>query len=56
MNLRGVGVLAYRDKGSIVWNTEYRNTIYGKNWLQFKQMSLQILVLGETLEAKLMIF
>jgi hypothetical protein len=56
MNLRGVGVLADRDKGSIVWNTEYRKTIYGKNWLQFKQMSLQILVLGETLEAKLMIF
>jgi outer membrane protein assembly factor BamA len=33
VNLRGVGILVDRGTGSIVWNTEYRHTIYDKNWL-----------------------
>jgi len=33
INLRGVGILVDRGTGSIVWNTEYRHTVYDKNWL-----------------------
>ncbi len=33
VNLRGVGILVDRGTGSIVWNTEYRHTIYDKKWL-----------------------
>jgi hypothetical protein len=33
VNLRGVGILVDRGTGSFVWNTEYRHTIYDKNWL-----------------------
>jgi outer membrane protein assembly factor BamA len=33
VNLRGVGILVDRGTGSIVWNTEYRQTIYDKKWL-----------------------
>ncbi|KGL59810.1 MULTISPECIES: hypothetical protein [unclassified Polaribacter] len=33
INLRGVGILVDRGTGSVVWNTEYRHTIYDKNWL-----------------------
>ncbi|SEC55172.1 Surface antigen variable number repeat-containing protein [Tenacibaculum sp. MAR_2009_124] len=32
VNLRGVGILVDRGTGSIVWNTEYRHTLYEKNW------------------------
>lgn len=32
VNLRGVGILVDRGTGSIVWNTEYRHTIYEKKW------------------------
>ncbi len=33
VNLRGVGVLVDRGTGSIVWNTEYRYTMYDNKWL-----------------------
>ena len=33
VNLRGVGILVDRGTGSIVWNTEYRHTIFDKKWL-----------------------
>ncbi|MBA6156904.1 outer membrane protein assembly factor [Tenacibaculum sp. S7007] len=33
VNLRGVGILVDRGTGSVVWNTEYRHTLYEKNWL-----------------------
>ncbi|MDP5094022.1 MAG: outer membrane protein assembly factor [Polaribacter sp.] len=33
VNLRGVGILVDRGTGSFVWNTEYRHTIYNRNWL-----------------------
>lgn len=33
VNLRGVGILVDRGTGSIVLNTEYRHTIYDKDWL-----------------------
>ena len=33
VNLRGVGILVDRDTGSFVLNTEYRHTVYDKNWL-----------------------
>jgi hypothetical protein len=36
VNLRGVGILVDRGTGSIVWNTEYRQTIYDKNWLTIR--------------------
>lgn len=32
VNLRGVGILVDRGTGSIVWNTEYRHTLYEKKW------------------------
>lgn len=32
VNLRGVGILVDRGTGSIVWNTEYRYTMYENNW------------------------
>ena len=32
LNLRGVGILVDRGTGSIVWNTEYRHTLYEKKW------------------------
>jgi len=32
INLRGVGVLVDRGTGSIVLNSEYRHTLYEKNW------------------------
>jgi len=32
INLRGVGILVDRGTGSIVWNTEYRHTLYENNW------------------------
>jgi hypothetical protein len=33
LNLRGVGILVDRGTGSIVLNSEYRQTIYDKKWL-----------------------
>ncbi len=33
VNLRGVGILVDRGTGVILWNTEYRHTVYDKNWL-----------------------
>lgn len=33
INLRGVGILVDRGTGSMVWNTEYRHTVYDKNWI-----------------------
>lgn len=33
VNLRGVGILIDRGTGTFVLNTEYRHTIYDKNWL-----------------------
>jgi len=33
VNLRGVGILVDRGTGSFVLNTEYRHTVYDKNWL-----------------------
>lgn len=33
VNLRGVGILVDRGTGSIVWNSEYRHTLYENNWL-----------------------
>ena len=33
LNLRGVGILVDRGTGSIVLNSEYRQTIYDKEWL-----------------------
>ncbi len=33
VNLRGVGILVDRGTGSFVLNSEYRHTIYNKNWL-----------------------
>ena len=33
VNLRGVGILVDRGTGSIVWNTEYRYTLYDNKWL-----------------------
>lgn len=33
INLRGVGILVDRGTGSFVLNSEYRHTIYDKNWL-----------------------
>ena len=33
VNLRGVGILVDRGTGSFVWNSEYRHTIYDKDWL-----------------------
>ena len=32
VDLRGVGILVDRGTGSIVWNTEYRHTLYEKKW------------------------
>ncbi|MFV0248311.1 MAG: POTRA domain-containing protein [Tenacibaculum sp.] len=32
INLRGVGILVDRGTGSVVWNTEYRHTLYQKRW------------------------
>ena len=32
VNLRGVGILVDRGTGSIVWNSEYRHTLYENNW------------------------
>ncbi|MFL0095074.1 hypothetical protein [Tenacibaculum maritimum] len=32
VNLRGVGILVDRGTGSIVYNTEYRYTLYEKKW------------------------
>lgn len=32
VNLRGVGILVDRGTGSVVWNTEYRHTLYEKSW------------------------
>ncbi|MGB1042485.1 MAG: outer membrane protein assembly factor [Tenacibaculum sp.] len=32
VNLRGVGILVDRGTGSVVWNTEYRHTLYENNW------------------------
>jgi outer membrane protein assembly factor BamA len=32
VNLRGVGILVDRGTGSIVWNTEYRHTLFEKKW------------------------
>ena len=32
VNLRGVGILVDRGTGSIVWNTEYRHTLYENKW------------------------
>ena len=32
-NLRGGGILVDRGTGSIVWNSEYRHTLYENNWL-----------------------
>jgi hypothetical protein len=32
VNLRGVGILVDRGTGSIVWNTEYRHTLYENSW------------------------
>ena len=36
VNLRGVGILVDRGTGSIVYNSEYRHTIYDKNWLSIQ--------------------
>lgn len=36
VNLRGVGILVDRGTGSFVWNSEYRHTIYDKNWLSIQ--------------------
>lgn len=33
VNLRGVGILVDRGTGSVVWNTEYRHTVYDNKWL-----------------------
>jgi outer membrane protein assembly factor BamA len=33
VNLRGVGILVDRGTGVILWNTEYRHTVYDKEWL-----------------------
>lgn len=33
VNLRGVGILVDRGTGSIVLNSEYRHTVYDKDWL-----------------------
>ncbi|WP_339662810.1 outer membrane protein assembly factor [uncultured Polaribacter sp.] len=33
INLRGVGILVDRGTGSVVWNTEYRHTVYDQNWV-----------------------
>lgn len=33
VNLRGVGILVDRGTGSIVFNSEYRQTVYNKKWL-----------------------
>jgi hypothetical protein len=33
VNLRGVGILVDRGTGSVVWNTEYRHTLYDNKWL-----------------------
>lgn len=33
VNLRGVGILVDRGTGSIVWNSEYRHTLYENKWL-----------------------
>ena len=33
MNLRGVGILVDRGTGAILLNSEYRHTIYDKEWL-----------------------
>ncbi|WP_299059839.1 outer membrane protein assembly factor [uncultured Polaribacter sp.] len=33
VNLRGVGILIDRGTGSFVWNTEYRHTVYEKDWM-----------------------
>lgn len=33
INLRGVGILVDRGTGSVVWNTEYRHTVYDQNWI-----------------------
>ncbi|MGB0891845.1 MAG: outer membrane protein assembly factor [Flavobacteriaceae bacterium] len=32
VNLRGIGILVDRGTGSIVWNTEYRYTMYENKW------------------------
>ena len=32
VNLRGVGILIDRGTGSVVWNTEYRYTLYERKW------------------------
>ena len=36
VNLRGVGILVDRGTGSIVYNSEYRHTIYDKSWLSIQ--------------------
>lgn len=33
LNLRGVGILVDRGTGSVVLNSEYRHTVYDKDWL-----------------------
>ena len=33
VNLRGVGILVDRGTGVILWNTEYRHTVYDEDWL-----------------------
>ncbi|WP_075340407.1 POTRA domain-containing protein [Tenacibaculum agarivorans] len=33
LNLRGVGILVDRGTGVVVYNTEYRHTLYDKKWL-----------------------
>lgn len=33
VNLRGVGILVDRGTGSIVWNTEYRHSVYDEKWM-----------------------
>ena len=36
VNLRGVGILVDRGTGSIVWNSEYRHTLYEKKWFSMQ--------------------
>jgi outer membrane protein assembly factor BamA len=36
VNLRGAGILVDRGTGSFVWNTEYRQTVYDKKWLEIQ--------------------
>ena len=50
VNLRGVGILVDRGTGSIVLNTEFRQTLYEKKLLFYKVMLFLMLELGGTQE------